>query len=134
MDVGNPSNFARILDLFNGDFDLTGKDIVGYSFTDEETKSAMREVFSVGGYVLDPHGAVAYLGLKKFLRENESDVVGVFAETAHPAKFKEVVEKTLDSLIDVPERLQKFMALSKTAIPIPATFINLKDLLVKRFG
>ncbi len=68
MDVGNPSNFVRMLDLFGGDFESLSKEIIGYAFTDAETQRAMREVFSSNKYVMDPHGAVAYLGLKEFFK------------------------------------------------------------------
>ena len=97
MDVGNPSNFVRMLDLFQGDFESLSNEIVGYAFTDAETQTAMREVFSRNKYVMDPHGAVAYLGLKKFLKSRKTDAIGIFLETAHPAKFKEVVDETLQA-------------------------------------
>jgi threonine synthase len=129
MDVGNPSNFVRILDLFQGDFDRISSEVVGYAFTDDETRSAMRQIFGEKGYVMDPHGAVAYLGLKKFL-ENRSDVTGIFTETAHPAKFMDVVEKTLNSSIQIPEKLQKFMTLKKHVIEMPADYGSLKDQLL----
>lgn len=134
MDVGNPSNFARILDLFGGDFELLSNVVSGFAFTDDQTQSAMRQVFSKSGYVMDPHGAVAYLGLKRFFQETNSEVVGVFAETAHPAKFNEVVEKTLDSRIEIPEKLVKFMALSKKVIRMPASYTHLKKLLLEELN
>lgn len=133
MDVGNPSNFVRILDLFQHDFDSINKEIVGYAFTDEETRSAMRQVFSATGYVMDPHGAVAYLGLKKFLKENGPGI-GIFAETAHPAKFNEVVQDTLKSFIEIPPKLKTFMALPKKAVAIPPAYEALRHLLVAEFA
>src|SRR5882757_9823336 len=81
MDVGNPSNFARMLDLFHHDHSAMKKEITGYAFTDEETRSVMREVFEKFNYTLDPHGAIGYLGLKKYQSQNPESV-GVFLETA----------------------------------------------------
>src|SRR5688572_20891314 len=133
MDVGNPSNFVRMLDLFKGDFDALSKEIVGYSFTDEETQTAMQEVFSSKKYVMDPHGAVAYLGLKKYLKENNSDAQGIFAETAHPAKFKDVVEKALGTTIGIPAEIEKFLRHSKESIPLENTYQGLKDFIEKNF-
>ncbi len=133
MDVGNPSNFVRMLDLFDHDYDRLVEQIVGYSFSDEETRSAMQEVYRLGGYVLDPHGAIAYLGLKKFLKENETEAVGVFAETAHPAKFKEVVEETLKTSLNIPSPLQKFLQQEKKSIRLNNTFESFKDFLMENF-
>ena len=134
MDVGNPSNFARIMDLFQNDFDRVTELISGYAFTDEETRVAMRHVFAANAYVMDPHGAVAYLGLKKYIKESGADVLGVFAETAHPAKFRDVVEATLSSPVAIPEKLLKFMALSKNVIEMPASYDAFKKILADTLG
>jgi threonine synthase len=134
MDVGNPSNFSRILDLFDGDFERVREVIAGYAFTDEETRSAMRQVFANNGYVMDPHGAVAYLGLKEYLQESNPDAIGVFAETAHPAKFHEVVQETLASRIIIPEKLLKFMSLSKKVVSMPASYEHFRRILVEKLG
>jgi threonine synthase len=128
MDVGNPSNFARMLDLYDHDFEKLSKDIYGYYFSDDETRSAMRLVFTNTGYVLDPHGAVGYLGLKEFLQNNAA-FTGIFLETAHPAKFNEVVEETIQYPVKLPARLLKFMKGKKKAIPISANFSEFKSLL-----
>ena len=133
MDVGNPSNFARMLDLFDHDYDRLAKEIVGYAFSDEETRSAMIEVFTRNQYVMDPHGAIAYLGLKKFLQENKTNAIGVFAETAHPAKFKEVVEDTLNTSLKIPATLEKFLYHEKKSIALKNSFESLKDFLVENF-
>lgn len=130
MDVGNPSNFARILDLFQNDFNSIKNLISGYAFTDEETRAAMRHVFGTNGYVMDPHGAVAYLGLKKYIKESGADVLGVFAETAHPAKFRDVVQETLSSPVTIPEKLLKFMALSKKVTAMPASYDAFRNILM----
>ncbi len=128
MDVGNPSNFARMLDLFNQDFDNFSKLIAGYSFTDDETRAAMKQVYTKHGYITDPHGAVGYLGLKQFLKESP-DYTGVFLETAHPAKFADVVEEALQTQIEVPERLQKFMRGEKKAVLISSDFGSFKEVI-----
>lgn len=133
MDVGNPSNFVRMMDLFHQDFDSLSKEIAGYGFTDDETQSAMQEVYSKNQYIMDPHGAVAYLGLKKFRKESQSQAIGIFAETAHPAKFKEVVEKTLNASIPIPPELQKFLGYEKKSIVLTNTFESFKNYLLKNF-
>jgi len=128
MDVGNPSNFARMLDLYDHDFEKLSKDIYGYYFSDDATRNAMQSVYRASGYVLDPHGAVGYLGLKEFLKNN-SDYTGIFLETAHPAKFNEVVEDTIQHPVELPARLNAFMKGEKKSIPISANFSEFKSLL-----
>lgn len=128
MDVGNPSNFARMLDLFHHGHEAMTKEITGYSFTDEETRTAMIDVFQQSKYVLDPHGAIGYLGLKKY-RSNHPDGVGVFLETAHPAKFLDVVESTLHSRIVIPDSLQRFLSGKKETITCTTGFADFKKLL-----
>jgi threonine synthase len=130
MDVGNPSNFARMLDLYFGSWSRLSQDISGYSFTDYETHKQMRDVYQQNGYILDPHGAVGLLGLKRFLAQNPSKT-GFFLETAHPAKFKEVVEETLGGSIQIPEKLKAFVAHQKKTIQLQADFNELKDWLLK---
>jgi threonine synthase len=133
MDVGNPSNFVRMLDLYQNDFEQLSKDIVGYAFSDDETRAAMRYIFSSRQYVMDPHGAVAYLGLKKFMTEHEGKYIGVFSETAHPAKFKEVVDETLDTSVKIPGELQKFLEHDKKSIEMTNSFEDFKKYLFETF-
>jgi threonine synthase len=128
MDVGNPSNFVRLLDLYDNDFSKLTYDITGYHFSDAETREAMRTVYSNFNYILDPHGAVGYLGLKEFLKNHPAHT-GIFLETAHPAKFLETVEETISHKVEVPERLQKFMKGEKKSITIAANFSELRSLL-----
>jgi threonine synthase len=128
MDVGNPSNFARMMDLFSDGNHRMDTAITGYAFTDQETSQAMTDVYRREGYVLDPHGAVGYLGLKKFLSSRQN-VSGVFLETAHPAKFKEVVDRTLQSEIPIPEPLQKFLKLKKKSVSVSSDFEEFKTFL-----
>ncbi|MBL7877857.1 MAG: threonine synthase, partial [Cyclobacteriaceae bacterium] len=128
MDVGNPSNFARMMDIYDSDFEKLSKDISGYSYTDKETKEIMKRIHSQFGYVLDPHGAIGYLGLKDFMKSN-SGYTGLFLETAHPAKFREVVENAIDHEIEFPEKLKAFMKGKKQSISIGTDFETFKKLL-----
>ncbi len=128
MDVGNPSNFSRMLDLFQHDHSSMQKEITGHSFTDEETQVAMREVFSKSNYTLDPHGAIGYLGLKKFQAQH-SETIGVFLETAHPAKFLDVVESTLQNKITMPDGLAYFLHRKKISLTCESDFDSFKSLL-----
>lgn len=131
MDVGNPSNFVRLLDLYNNDFEALTNDIVGYSIDDQETRNAMREVFAKKNYTMDPHGAVGYLGLKKYLGETKVNATGIFLETAHPGKFIDVVEDVLQTKIELPDVLQKFMKGTKASVPISSSFDDFKNYLKK---
>ncbi|MEQ8242873.1 threonine synthase [Fulvivirga sp.] len=126
MDVGNPSNFGRMTELYKQSWDDITKDITGYSFYDGETKAAMKKVFDEKGYVLDPHGAVGYLGLKKYLKQN--DYLGVFLETAHPAKFLDTVNEVIGE-IEIPERLEAYLHKTKVSIPIDNDYEVLKTIL-----
>lgn len=119
MDVGNPSNFARLLDLYKNDFEAITHDIIGYAFTDDQTVEVMQRVSHDHQYLLDPHGAIGYLGLKQYLTDVDSDVNGIFLETAHPAKFKDVVEKAIGESIPLPAALEKFVQGQKRSIRIP---------------
>jgi threonine synthase len=115
MDVGNPSNFERMQDIYGNDFVKMSDEIYAASFTDHKTEQCIKHTFQETNYVLDPHGAVALLGLKKFVA-NEP---GVFLETAHPAKFLETVEPAIAKKIDIPEGL-------KSCLNSPEYIINLK--------
>lgn len=117
MDVGNPSNFERIQELYNNVFQDLKIKLTSYSFSDKETKAAMKQVFESNGYIMDPHGAVGYLGLKKFLKEN-SDYMGVFLETAHPVKFLETVESALSNKLEIPKAIQSVIKKEKKSIEI----------------
>lgn len=127
MDVGNPSNFERIIDLFNSDFAALTRSISGYSISDEDTRNMMLETRRRGGYILDPHGAVAYAGLKKFLAGDNK--LGVFLETAHPAKFLEVVEETLSEKIELPDKLVAFQQRQKISLAMKNEFQMFKKML-----
>jgi threonine synthase len=129
MDVGAPSNFARIMDLYQSNHGQVASVIAGRRYSDDEIRNALREVEQRTGYQLDPHGATAYMALKDELKPGEN---GIFLETAHPAKFKETVESAIGQQIDAPERLAKFMERKKQSIYMPATFSALKKFLLTR--
>ncbi|WJK00622.1 threonine synthase [Elizabethkingia anophelis] len=126
MDVGNPSNFERMKDLFQEDVTKFREIISGYYFTDEETKATVQEVYKESGYPLDPHGAVAYLGLVQYQKEQQQDFNGVLLETAHPAKFIETVEESILEKIEVPEKLSAFGKKEKVATLFPVDFQLIK--------
>ena len=128
MDVGNPSNFARMVNLFQHNHTAITQLITGYSFTDDETKAAMKKIFRESSYRLDPHGAVGYLGLKKYQTQH-TKCAGIFFETAHPAKFKEVVEQTLEQAIEIPTSLKRFISKEKVAIKMSSDFLEFKKIL-----
>jgi threonine synthase len=108
MDVGDPSNFERMRWLFAGDLDAVRRDVVGSRHTDEEVRGAIREVYDRTGYLLDPHSAIGYLGLKALQRREESE--GIFLATAHPAKFAEIVEPVVGRPVEKPASLAEVMA------------------------
>jgi threonine synthase len=130
MDVGNPSNFYRLSALYDNDIDKIRHDIVGKRFTDAATKKVMKQVYEQYGYILDPHGAVAYLGLKEYMQSYSNEVNGIFLETAHPCKFLEVVEETIEQKIDLPERLKEMVNKPKKAIFTSNEFKDLKQYLL----
>ena len=129
MDVGNPSNFARMMDLYAGDLSAVQKDIIGYAFTDHETEEAMRSVSGAHGYIMDPHGAIGYLGLKRYFDDFGKDVNGIFLETAHPAKFKEVVEKAIQQKLALPETLERFVKGEKQSVKVGSEYAEYKKVL-----
>lgn len=128
MDVADPSNFVRVRELFNNDFKALTSLFSSYSFTDAETKKAMELLYKTSQYIADPHGAVGYLGLKKY-QENHADTYGIFLETAHPVKFLDVVEEVIPEKLALPAQIQKVMHKQKEAIPI-GSYEELKDLLL----
>lgn len=128
MDVSDPSNFVRIQKIYNTSFPDLANDLTAYSFDDEQTKEGLKEIYSSSKYVADPHGAVGYLGLKKYL-ENHKDAYGLFLETAHPIKFLDTVTETLGVDVAVPERIQSLFHKTKKSIPI-ASYAALKSYLI----
>lgn len=128
MDVGDPSNFARIYELYKGDHKMITSLISGATYTDKQIADTMLQCYNETKYVLDPHGACGYQALKDLLRSGET---GVFCETAHPAKFKEKVDAILTSDISIPQRLQEFMKGTKQSIDISKNFDDFKAFLLK---
>ena len=129
MDVGDPSNFIRIRHLFKDDFEALKENLSSYPFDDNQTKNALKEIYNINGYIADPHGAVGYLGLKKYQEQNP-DTYGIFLETAHPVKFLDIVEETLNVKLEIPAQIQKVMGKTKKSIKI-STYDGLKDFLLK---
>lgn len=128
MDVGDPSNFARILDLYGNSHERITSLISGATYSDERISETMQECYKSSGYILDPHGACGYQALKELLKPGET---GVFCETAHPAKFKEKVDEILNTNIEIPERLAAFMRGTKLSIPMSKDFEIFKKFLMK---
>lgn len=125
MDVGNPSNFERMRWLYNDSLDAMRADIVGCRHTDDEVKTTIRRVYEERGYLLDPHSAIAYMGVKNYLRDAPSGdrgTIGIFLATAHPAKFSEVVEPVLGRPIDVPPALADIVARPRHVLKIGPSF------------
>lgn len=129
MDVGNPSNFIRIQELYGNDLTVFAKDFSAYSFTDSETRRAMKEIHQKSGYVAEPHGAVGYLGLIQELQKHPH-AVGVFLETAHPIKFLDVVEPELQIKLPIPPQIQAVMDREKVSTKI-STYMDLKSFLIR---
>ena len=123
MDVGAPSNFARILDLYKGSHEAICKDISGEAYTDGQITETIRECLSDTGYQLDPHGACGYRALQEGLKPDET---GVFLETAHPAKFKETVEQITGKPVEIPAKLAAFMKGTKQSVSISNDFTDFK--------
>lgn len=129
MDVGAPSNFARILDLYKNSHKTISEIIKGYWYSDEKIKNIIKKVYSETGYMCDPHGACGYESLNEFLSENQ---VGLFLETAHPAKFTETMENILGKgKIELPSKLAEFMKGEKKVISLNKNFLLFKEFLIK---
>jgi threonine synthase len=129
MDVGNPSNLERIQHLY-GVVEAMNREIFSTSYNDESTVSGIKEVFEKYNYVIDPHGSVGYLALKKFLSSrSKEDYFGIVVETAHPAKFKDIVESTIGKEVEIPERLKECISKEKKSIMLNNKYETLKEYL-----
>lgn len=128
MDVGDPSNFARILDLYSHSYADIKADIDGKWYDDKEIAQGVRSVYNETKYLLDPHGACAYLALKDLLKDGET---GILLETAHPAKFVQTVEHILNQTVEIPAALQKFMKGKKKSIELNKKYDDFRDILLK---
>jgi threonine synthase len=129
MDVGDPSNFARVLDLYGHSWEAIKADISGAAYNDGQIAETMKTIYDETGYLLDPHGACGYRALAEQLQPGQ---VGVFLETAHPAKFKDTVEPIIGAKVDIPARLQAFMKGEKRSIPMSKEFEDFKSYLLTR--
>lgn len=129
MDVGDPSNFARVLALYEGSHEAIRADVSGETYTDEQICHTVKETWELFGYLLDPHGACAYRALQHDLRSGET---GVLLETAHPAKFLETVEGIIGQPVAVPEKLQAFLGREKQSVPLSKAFADFKQYLLAR--
>ena len=129
MDVGDPSNFARVLDLYQHSHQAICSNISGAAYTDAQIADTLKTVYQRDGYLLDPHGACGYRALSEQLQEGEC---GIFLETAHPAKFKQTVENIIHSEVDIPAKLQAFMQGEKQSLPMSKDFDSFKAFLMKQ--
>lgn len=127
IDVGNPTNFPRIKDLYNNNVEAVRKDISAYSYTDEQIAETLQETYHNEGYLLDPHGAVAYRALLEDMQPNE---IGVFIETEHPAKSKVIVERIIGTEIEIPEKLKTFMNSDKKVVKMSSSYTKFKQFLL----
>ena len=129
MDVGAPSNFARILDLYGNNHAAICADISGATYTDEQIADTVRTTWQQHHYLLDPHGACGFRALQEGLREGET---GIFLETAHPAKFKDTVEHIIGQPVDIPDKLRAFMQGTRRSVPMSKDFPAFKDYLLRQ--
>lgn len=132
MDVGNPSNFDRIMEIFEGDWNKINSMVSGYWFTDENIREHIKKEYARSGYILDPHGAIGSMGLDTFLKENP-DLTGIFVETAHPAKFTEIVEPLINVAIELPDTLKECLTKQKTSVKMKAEYKFLEEFLADRY-
>lgn len=130
MDIGDPSNFARIAELHNDNWEAIKTTLAGYAYTDDQTRDSMKDVLDRTGYLTEPHGTIAYMALKEYQKTH--DCQGIILETAHPAKFHDVVEPVIGENIAIPERLQEYLNRKKNAVLINNEFESLKEYLLTR--
>lgn len=130
MDVGSPSNFVRLAHLYGDDYDRFKASMSGYFYDDEQTRIGMKHIYEQFGYVSCPHTAIGIMGLQDYIRDNKQDVTGIALATAHPSKFKPLVEEVLGTQVEVPERLAILANRSKQSIHIPADYDAFKESLL----
>ena len=130
MDVGDPSNFVRILDLFNHNYEWITEHLHGYSYSDREIREIITEVYREKGYLCDPHGATGYRAAQTYRKEHP-ELTGIFLETAHPAKFRETVEEQIGEAVELPERLAAFTDRKKEAVSLQPDYQEFKQYLLQ---
>lgn len=132
MDVGNPSNFARMMDIYNEDLEVIKEDIKGYFYSDEETAKCIQDVYKKDKYLLCPHTAVGYLAIKEFISTQNESSNNIVLSTAHPVKFGEVVEPLIGEAVEIPQRLQEMLGNEKKSIPMSKEFEDFKNWLLNK--
>ena len=133
MDVGNPSNFYRVLDIHNNDWDKLRSEISSYSFSDELTKSAIKKIYKRYNYLIDPHGAVGLLALEEYISKNKlNSFNGIVMETAHPAKFFDIMQDVIGKKIEIPERLEYSLHKEKRTIKIKNNYDIFRNFLLNQ--
>jgi threonine synthase len=130
MDVGNPSNLVRVLALYDNNVENLRKDVSGFSFNDLQTINAIQYVYRKYNYLMDPHGAVGYLGLQNYLQQTSENVNGIFIETAHPAKFLDSVEEAISTKVEIPENLKSALHKQKNVVKLSNLFSSFKEFLL----
>ena len=130
MDVGNPSNFPRLLAFMDNSYNLLSGLVTGKTYSDKETRACMKKVYDEAGYVMCPHTAVAYLGMEDALKEKNDGTLGIILSTAHPAKFKDVVDEVLGKDIPLPPRLEEIVNKQKVSIKMSTDFSAFKQFLL----
>ncbi len=128
MDVGNPSNFSRMMDMYQNDYQKVTNDIKGISFNDDETRAFITEVYDQYQYLMCPHTAIGYGGIRHYLKEGE---IGVFLSTAHPAKFKDIVDPLISGEVEIPLRLKNIIEKKKQALSMTNDYDDFKSFLLK---
>ncbi len=134
MDVGNPSNWARILNLFDQDVDALKKMIIGYSFSDNETIQAIKCVYQEHRYIVCPHTAIAWLALKKWQSNHPEPAIGIFLSTAHPCKFPEVFPEAIAAQIETPQQVETLKRRKSETVSLSKSFIDFKAYLMKEIN
>jgi len=134
MDVGNPSNFERIMDIFKSEHKNIAERIEGKFYSDDQVKGVIRSVFDEKGYIIDPHSAIGYQALKEYLQEQPSGIQGAFLGTAHPAKFGEVVEPLIGEKVILPPALKEALEKPSQSERVSADFNEFKSFLLKRIA
>lgn len=132
MDVGNPSNFVRIMEIMQNNFESLQKGLISYSYNDVVTASTIHRVYKTNNYILDPHGAVAFLAAEQFIQEQKG-ASAIILETAHPVKFPEVVEEAIGETIAIPDSVKFLLDKDKVSIPMGASFAGFKDWMLTKF-
>jgi threonine synthase len=131
MDVGSPSNFVRVMELFQNSYQTISEKITGFTVSDDITRQTIAQVYQQDNYVLDPHGAVAYYALAEYLKSHAGKK-GMILETAHPVKFPDTVEEVIGKSIEIPDSVKPLFQLEKKSVLIEPTFSELKSWLLNQ--